>query len=66
MAKADSITIDVNIAISDETVCRCLRILEMWQDDHPHDQIIMEQEQTTSGIRHRAYIHRNKEEHNER
>ena len=66
MANVGNIAIEVKVGVSDETVCRCLRILEMWQDEHPHDQIIMEQEQTTSGIRHRAYIHRNKEENNER
>lgn len=36
------ITIDViaSLTISDETANRCLRILEMWQDDHPDCDII--------------------------
>ena len=29
------LTVHVGISISDETVERCLRILEMWQDDNP-------------------------------
>ena len=62
MAKADSITIDVNIAISDETVCRCLRILEMWQDDHPLDHIVFERVMTMQGPRHKAHIEWYKEE----
>ena len=43
MAKATEITVDVYVAIPDQTVCRCLRILEMWMDDNPDKNIIVEQ-----------------------
>lgn len=62
MAKADTITIGVNIGISDETICRCLRILEMWQDDHPHDYIVIERVNTTDGFKHKAHIEWHKED----
>lgn len=34
---ADRLTIDVNarISVPDETIDRCLRLLEMWQEDNP-------------------------------
>lgn len=34
---ADSLTIDVTakISVPDETIDRCLRLLEMWQEDNP-------------------------------
>lgn len=56
MAKATSITVDVNINITDETICRCLRILEMWMDDHPNDRIVVDRIATDRGYRHKASI----------
>lgn len=56
MAKATSITVDANINITDETICRCLRILEMWMDDHPNDRIVVERIATDRGFRHKASI----------
>lgn len=34
---AERLTIDVNarISVPDETIERCLRLLEMWQEDNP-------------------------------
>ena len=61
MAKATSITLDVNISITDETICRCLRILEMWMDDHPNDRIVVDRIATDRGFRHKASIERPKE-----
>lgn len=54
--KNSSITVDVKVGIPDETICRCLRVLEMWMDDHPDDKIIIDREETETGFRHRAYI----------
>lgn len=56
MAKATSITVDVNINITDETICRCLRILEMWMNDHPNDRIVVDRIATDRGFRHKASI----------
>lgn len=54
MAKATEITVEVKVAIPDETVCRCLRVLEMWMDDHPHDQIIVNREYDGDGYHHKC------------
>lgn len=32
--------VDVDIKISDSTAEKCLRILELWQNDHPDKEII--------------------------
>ena len=50
------ITVDVKVSIPDETICRCLRVLEMWMDDHPDDKIVVDREATETGFRHRAHI----------
>ncbi len=41
MAKIDDLTINVTprITVSDETAERCLRLLEMWQNDNPDKRI---------------------------
>lgn len=46
MAKASELTVEVNakVTVSDETANRCLRILEMWQEDNPDKSILCEQE----------------------
>lgn len=38
---AERLTIDVNarISVPDETIDRCLRLLEMWQEDNPDKHI---------------------------
>ena len=61
MAKATEITVEVKVAIPDETVCRCLRVLEMWMDDHPHDQIIVNREYDGDGYHHKIHIEMDKE-----
>ena len=56
MAKATEITVDVKVNIPDETVCRCLRVLEMWMDDNPDKNIIVERSFDDTGIRHKIHI----------
>ena len=43
--------VDVDIKISDSTAEKCLRILELWQNDHPDKEIIGTKKQTEDGIR---------------
>jgi len=57
-AKATEITVDVKVAIPDDTMYRCLRIMEMWMDDHPGDAIMCDREPTADGYRHHVYIKR--------
>ena len=59
MARATSITVDVNVTIPDSTIVRCLRILEMWLDDNPDKQIIVDTIVTTTGYAHRLTIEDN-------
>ena len=66
MAKATEITVDVNVTIPDETMYRCLRIMEMWMDDHPKDVIMCDKEATTIGYKHHVYIKRGEEAQNGR
>lgn len=50
MAKNDfSIDVDVNLSVTDKTVDRCLRILEMWLEDHPQYDIVGERHPLLSG-----------------
>lgn len=56
MAKAAEITVDVNVKIPDETICRCLRVLEMWMDDNPDKNIIVERLFTDAGFSHKIHI----------
>lgn len=56
MAKATSITVDVKMSIPDETISRCLRILEMWMDDNPDKRIIVDTIPTTDGYHHDIHI----------
>jgi len=56
MALADSITVNVKVSIPGETIERCLRILEMWMDDHPHERIVVDREMATTGFRHKIRI----------
>ena len=56
MAKATEITVEVKVAIPAETLFRCLRLLEMWMDDHPHDKIIVDRENVGGGYRHKIFI----------
>lgn len=37
-----SVSIDAVVKVSDETAARCLRLLEIWQDDNPNKFIICE------------------------
>ena len=61
MAKVTEITVEVKVEIPSDTILRCLRILEMWMDDHPHDRIIVDRKATTDGYRHQIFIERSTE-----
>ena len=37
-----SVTVSANITVSDSTAERCLRLLEMWQEDNPDSRILCE------------------------
>ena len=65
IVKATKITVDLNVTIPDETIYRCLRILEMWMDDNPSRDIIVEKVYTTEGIRHKVRISKNTEDMDE-
>ena len=60
MAEATSIDVAVNVTIPDETVRRCLRILELWMQDNPDSAIIVDKEMTTAGYVYHAWIDRRK------
>ena len=64
MAKFNEITVDVKFEISDETIERCCRLIELWLDDHPHDRIvcIADVDEQRGVLRHRVNILRGKEE----
>ena len=53
--KAEKLEIPIyaELKVTDETADRCLRILEMWMDDHPHETIICDLVPTQEGHRHR-------------
>lgn len=44
--KAQELTVEVRttLTVSNEMAERCLRLLEMWQDDHPDAKILADQE----------------------
>lgn len=52
--KAKELTIDVyaKVTVLDEMAERCLRLLEMWQNDNPDKVIIADSFQTTEGTRY--------------
>lgn len=50
-AKEITVEVGIKMTVSDETVCRCLRILEMWQNDNPNKIIFCEKIPTTDGDR---------------
>ena len=56
MASAGNITIDVKVGVPDETVCRCLRVLEMWMDDNPGKNIIVERVAGLDAWHHQIHI----------
>lgn len=52
MAKGDfdfSVDVDVNLSVTDKTVDKCLRILEMWLEDHPGYDIVGERHPLLGG-----------------
>lgn len=65
MASAKSITVDVRVSIPDDTICRCLRVLEMWMDDNPDKQIVVEREMLTDSYRHKIHIKSKYEENSQ-
>lgn len=56
MAKATEIKVDVHVRIPDETICRCLRVLEMWMDDNPDKNIVVERIQGVDSFHHKIHI----------
>ena len=56
MARADRITVEVNMIISDETLRRCCRILEMWMDDNPDKKLVCDKVATMTGYQHRIHL----------
>ena len=56
MASAGNITIDVKVGIPDETVYRCLRVLEMWMDDNPGKNIIVERVAGLDAWHHQIHV----------
>lgn len=44
MPKVDELTVNVQakVAVSDETAERCLRLLEIWQEDNPTKNIVVD------------------------
>lgn len=55
---------DVKIEISDETIERCCRLIEVWLDGHPRDRIVcvVDVDEQRGVLRHRVNILRGKEE----
>ena len=58
-AKEITVNVGVKMTVSDEMACRCLRVLEMWQNDNPDKIIIRDTVHTTDGDR---FIYRIREE----
>jgi len=56
MAKANEIVLDVKVKIPDDTILRCIRLLEMWMDDNPHKNIICTRSQGETGYHHSIKI----------
>ena len=48
-ANVGSIEVEARVTVSDETAERCLRLLEIWQNDHMDKRIFAEQKATESG-----------------
>lgn len=49
--RASELTVEVNasLTVSDETVKRCLRLIEIWQEDNPGKMIVGERISTSDG-----------------
>jgi hypothetical protein len=60
MAKATEITVDVRVNIPDETICRCLRILEMWMDDNPDKRVVIDTLLGDDGYHHKIRVEPNR------
>ena len=56
MARANRITVDVDMTIPLETVRRCCRILEMWMDDNPDKKLVCDKVATMTGYQHRIHV----------
>lgn len=56
MAELTGITVDVKVAIPDETILRCARLLEMWLDDNPNKTLIVDRVPYIDGDRHKIRI----------
>lgn len=53
-----TVTVEGRFSISDETAERCLRLLEMWQDDNPDKFIECERKETEYRVMHKYSIKR--------
>lgn len=58
MAKATEITVDVKVAIPDETILRCVHLLEMWMDDNPDKHLLVDRLLADDGYLHKIRIER--------
>ena len=56
-AKGLTINVNATLTVSDEMASRCLRLLEIWQNDNPDKMIIRDTVRTTEGVRYVFYIH---------
>lgn len=50
--KMDGITININLDVSDETINSILRILEIWQNNHPEKRIVGENKLCEDGYKY--------------
>ena len=53
-----SFEVKASISVPDETANRCLRILEMWWDDHPECDITCESINVGGRLKHKLIIKR--------
>lgn len=56
MASANEIIVPVKVKIPDDTILRCIRLLEMWMDDNPDRHIICNRVDGENGFHHTIHI----------
>lgn len=56
--KATSITVDVKVSIPDDTITRCLWLLEKWMDDNPDKKVLVDRVFTETGYKHSIRVER--------
>ena len=67
MAKLQGLSIDIGVTISEDTVQRCLTILNMWLTDNPNMTLAIEEDAIPreDGMRHRFVYQREVRKNNE-